>query len=89
MLAAKEAHRLALKKQQAKWHELLLYDSDSDDENENIEFSNLINIYDQFSFNRNNNNNNLYKTVVSKSEKERLKTNRFRKASNLSWLEED
>ena len=54
MLAAKEAHRLSMKKERATWHELLLYDSDSDEENDEIEFSNLINIYDQFSFNFNN-----------------------------------
>ena len=87
MLAAKEAHRLAIKKQRAKWHELLLYDSDSDEENDEIEFSNLINIYDQFSFNFNKKKDGLKKTVVPKSEKDKLKATTFRKAASLSWLE--
>ena len=87
MLAAKEAHRKALKKQRSKWYELLVCESDSDDEKDNIEFSNLINIYDQFAFNFAKRKDGLGKTVISKSEKEKLKANTFRKAPTLSWLE--
>jgi hypothetical protein len=87
MLAAKQAHKLTMKKQRAKWHELLLYDSDSDEENDEIEFSNLINIYDQFSFNLKNRKDGLKRAVVPKSEKDKLKTTTFRKAATLSWLE--
>lgn len=94
MLAAKEAHKLALKKQKAQWFELLMESSDSDDDDENNadsgQLSNLMHIYDHMSYDTTSKRGiktaNL-NIVVPKSERDKLKTNTFRKSTNLAWIE--
>jgi hypothetical protein len=87
MLAAKEAHKLMLKKQRAKWYELL-DNSDSDDCNDglglNISHLNLDN-NDAENYGREGGKTkaeqrNAIKMSVSKRQRNQLKTNHLRKS---------
>lgn len=93
MLAAKEAHKRAMKKARSKWYELLMDDSNSDDD---FELVNLKENLEDLEFSakihtkpRTRVISSSLRRVIPKSQKEMLKTTLLQKVSSINWNESE